>query len=735
MSNKNEINSNINKLMNPDTNEFKKNISLLTYRNKNELSPVSISLNKNVLDSLKKANKSHNQQTTLYTNQNYNKFLKTFKSSDNIHKKKLTHLKGLINLKSAGNLEKIPSPTKNINTSNANANKNHYRNKSELKIVKPKNNNNNFYTTETIFSPKKSPKINMKSFSNSPENDKKELINENIYEYHPIIKSLDKWDKDHCEEYKENMLSLYTKLSNYYIENNLKEDKKHLDTTNNIIKSRNNINYFFDNFNRKNIKVISNLLYKKNNNPIDSNLHINFQKKIYNDNYISEISKMTMKYENQCYKDLIFVNSIIVDKMSEKIEKTKEYEKICEKQTILQLKYKEKCSEKTKLFYLKLDEYDQGYKNLIKSEKEFEKKHRKSKMIGSQQYHKKISKIYSDIEFIKNIKLYSMNNEFEKKKVNIQTEYNSKNKELNNEKKRLKNKIKILNIELLYYRIVNEQLLKECRIYYLEILKKGKDIRKDGLVWVVKNLLELQVNLEYQNFPKYLNKKQIDYLIELGKIILEENELRVIVKVLHQKKKHEKLNEVMKGLDLLESMDDEGNNQKDKILLFSYSNNFCINNNNDTKSKENEEYDLDYIAAKHYIDKKFFNIYKNNKEILNNRIDKISEEIKIQTITEKIRRGIYNSFLKERELYNDGNKKKTGILETFMGNTQNKDFYDVIIEIKNRLNTLQKIKEDMYEDIKENYLCQVKYLQMQSEDNWKIKDKIKKALFGAKPVI
>ena len=33
----------------------------------------------------------------------------------------------------------------------------------------------------------------------------------------------------------------------------------------------------------------------------------------------------------------------------------------------------------------------------------------------------------------------------------------------------------------------------------MDILKQGADIRKDGLLWVVKNLIELQINLEYQN--------------------------------------------------------------------------------------------------------------------------------------------------------------------------------------------------------------------------------------------
>ena len=50
----------------------------------------------------------------------------------------------------------------------------------------------------------------------------------------------------------------------------------------------------------------------------------------------------------------------------------------------------------------------------------------------------------------------------------------------------------------------------------MKILKQGQDFRDDGLVWIVKNLLELQVNLEYQHFPKYLTHEQIDFLKSLA---------------------------------------------------------------------------------------------------------------------------------------------------------------------------------------------------------------------------
>ena len=47
--------------------------------------------------------------------------------------------------------------------------------------------------------------------------------------------------------------------------------------------------------------------------------------------------------------------------------------------------------------------------------------------------------------------------------------------------------------------------------------------------------IELQINLEYQHFPKFLTHEHIDYLIKLANLILEQSELVIIIKVLRKK--------------------------------------------------------------------------------------------------------------------------------------------------------------------------------------------------------
>jgi len=61
-------------------------------------------------------------------------------------------------------------------------------------------------------------------------------------------------------------------------------------------------------------------------------------------------------------------------------------------------------------------------------------------------------------------------------------------------------------------------LIKEQKIYYLEILKKGIDVRGEGLIWLVKRLLELNTVMEYSMFPRFLDHNHIDYLLKVNHI-------------------------------------------------------------------------------------------------------------------------------------------------------------------------------------------------------------------------
>ncbi len=293
---------------------------------------------------------------------------------------------------------------------------------------------NRFYITDTLFNVNRSTKKNgvglytSRKTLNTSENEKKNklLSCTPTFDYDLVMKRLDKWDKDHCEKNPENIITLYNKLNKYYIDNNLLDDQKNLNTTNTIMKSRNTFNKIIETVSNKNLKVISNLLYSNKKKEFRSELYQNMPNNFLNPKtYITELSKTAVKYENQSYKDLIFVNNIILNKKGIKLEKSEEFNKICEKQNNLRLEYNEKYVDKMKLYEMKLDEYDHHYKKIRHTQELIEKnkepiKEERGRSKKSPGRERRYSRILNDMEFAKNNEVYSMNN-----KLKVNSSYNN----------------------------------------------------------------------------------------------------------------------------------------------------------------------------------------------------------------------------------------------------------------------------------------------------------------------
>ena len=52
--------------------------------------------------------------------------------------------------------------------------------------------------------------------------------------------------------------------------------------------------------------------------------------------------------------------------------------------------------------------------------------------------------------------------------------------------------------------------------YYKEILFKGKNVKKDGLVWIIKSIWNLGENVPMSFMPEFLDFDSIDYLFKLA---------------------------------------------------------------------------------------------------------------------------------------------------------------------------------------------------------------------------
>jgi hypothetical protein len=86
-------------------------------------------------------------------------------------------------------------------------------------------------------------------------------------------------------------------------------------------------------------------------------------------------------------------------------------------------------------------------------------------------------------------------------------------------------------------------LIKDQRNYYTDILKKGIDVRSEGLCWVVKKLIELNAHLDASMFPKNLDHEQVDYILTFSYKLIEIQQLKVILRVLKDKQKSMRINQ------------------------------------------------------------------------------------------------------------------------------------------------------------------------------------------------
>ena len=78
------------------------------------------------------------------------------------------------------------------------------------------------------------------------------------------------------------------------------------------------------------------------------------------------------------------------------------------------------------------------------------------------------------------------------------------------------------------------QLLSE---YYYQILKKGIDVRKNGLSWVVVKLMELNAYIDKNHFPSFLTDSEISYLMRVGVKTFELSELVKLFQLLKIRQK------------------------------------------------------------------------------------------------------------------------------------------------------------------------------------------------------
>ena len=560
-----------------------------------------------------------------------------------------------------------------------------------------------------------------------------------------LMKKLELWDKEHLENREENTELLYKKLYIRYKNKNLEAELKKLELLNDMIKSKKNFNKIMES-NEGTNKILDEFFEKKNkeqgsilkNNISKTKSRFNFslfltktQKDIEQDfgvdsktinamnskeldsDYYTKVIKNNLKYENQLHDELITVNNDIYDKKSEKKDLSKKINEIYLEENRLTTQYHELVKEQKK----GLDKFQDDYYEKNKKKNKSNKLYSLNKMVKMSSKASKAIKtgisLYKKIsqknDFYKIASTASKKHEMDLEIKAFKENYFSKMRELNIEKEQKLKEIKLIEEELSFYKQVNEVLIEEHKIYYLNILKNGYDTRAEGLIWVVRNLLELQINLEYHHFPKFLTHEEIDFILKRADMSLESKQLKIIMKILKKKQNELKEREDLKKLNeatLILSRKKTDDSQSERLY---YS---------------NIEYNNNFLRVKAEIDKKFIGVYSRHQDMFNRiNAERGIEEAKIIELIHSLRQGLFGRFK------TDKNEKQ--ILKIFKTNNTQRQIFSLLLYIRKRLDVLQYVSEKIIEEQIKSFKEKESFF----EDNNTIKvymqnELVKKCLFG-----
>ena len=494
-----------------------------------------------------------------------------------------------------------------------------------------------------------------------------------------VIK-LNTWDEENLESFYGNTNIIYNYLVSYYIKQNNKKKLDELEYFKRIIDSNGN---FVDNLlkNNPNNKIIQNFRDQKNleQGTILHNIILKTHNRFRNDLMIKN-KKISINFglDNDAFaamkkeKDMgtVYYGKVIKEKEKQETAKREELMN-------LSIKILNKKKEKE----LKENNIGKNYEETNNVIKKFNSKILKinEEIHENKEIFKKIQNIEvpdgEDMNKKNQLSRIQLNRDkLEMQLLRTKYELNLELKNLDKKKRNLIEELEIIKNELLFMKIAHVYLTKEQRNYYLDLLNKGYDIRNEGLVWIVKRLLEIQTKLEYHHFPKYLDKDQADYIIELANINLEEAQLKIVIDVLQKKQnnRHNKFNK-----EMIQKIIVLSNKRKSQLVDEN------IAKYKTPKKEEKFKFEDKITTTIHDIYKKYESAFKINnlKKFDDMREKQIIEELKT-SLLEGGRNGPHEN-LDELE----------GLLEFLNNNGENKDYFEFILKLKLRMRLLSKKKE------------------------------------------
>lgn len=356
--------------------------------------------------------------------------------------------------------------------------------------------------------------------------------------------------------------------------------------------------------------------------------------------------------------------------------------------------------------YIETDENDNNHKNERNLSQEITKLKSRHSIIEYEEKLKKYREYLSICDDI-NIEINNYNKKF-----------NSIQKDLNCILEKVTKKVEEINKDSNKLKVVFKELNQKQTKYYLNILKKGIDTRMEGLSWVVKRLIELNVPIDSTIFPGFLDQEQIDYIIQISKYGYEINQLKIILDTLRERQ-----NELSEEKIKYNNKKFYDINNKNKTYL-----NTSFKNNN---IKEHLFNDI-------YYEKKLMMKYRQSKALVSN----YSKIINNENVKMEIENNIINLMLKNLKnqmgLYardnsfdiKDKRDIKNNIFKFILSNDNQKEyFHDVFILIE-RIRKLNNLIKDLQNEELLIFGEKFKFVDLKDETTKTFYGQVFNALFG-----
>ena len=202
-----------------------------------------------------------------------------------------------------------------------------------------------------------------------------------------------------------------------------------------------------------------------------------------------------------------------------------------------------------------------------------------------------------------------------------------KMKQLNEKKKDILQKINACESDLKDFKEERNKIKKELLLHYHNLLMEGKDIRKEGLSWIIKSIWNLKSNVLLSYLPKYLDEQSVSFLFSYSMKQIKMNNISKIIQALSIKlRQKEEMNEKIRSLSKENTVDEESNTMEANIFDYNGYNNTSkesieqeeYNKDNNINVRKNKEWLKDIIKTNSYIFKENnkINLFNRPKEII-----------------------------------------------------------------------------------------------------------------------